>query len=326
MARLESLKRHSASLSDRHNRWKKYHARTASDVSIGQIDFLENIRLARKTATVQGVGGEGVFEVEGDFSLDEKCFLTLFAVSRTELPPGIVALIGNEHLVELGVSLDYAQAHPDAALQAAIRAGASHKEGDRSISSRVTLLAGIAGLLSSTLWAIKVSEEKGIQTFLQLALSLSLSLLVWMVLQWAHLPPLSHARPPVRDGAVAQAQTSPTDKEIRHALLPPRSHRTPRRAGFSAGQEARLDALLREHSPSYARHGPNRSRLEGRTRSRPRVSLTGRGRKKTYFSPRDREIPVEPLPREGSVLDLAGQARANGSILESNKQQQLLMS
>jgi hypothetical protein len=104
---------------------------TASDGSIGRIDFLENLRLARKTATVQGVGGEGVFEVEGDFSLNEKCFLTLFAVSRTELPPGIVALIGNEHLVELGVSLDYAQAHPDAALQAAIRAGASHKERDR---------------------------------------------------------------------------------------------------------------------------------------------------------------------------------------------------
>ncbi len=77
---------------------------------------------------MQGVGGEGVFEVEGDFSLDEKRSLTLFAVSRTQLPPGIVALIGNEHLVELAVSLDYAQAHPGASLQAPMRAGAHHEE------------------------------------------------------------------------------------------------------------------------------------------------------------------------------------------------------
>jgi hypothetical protein len=118
----------------------------------------------------------------------------------------------------------------------------------RSLILRATVLAGIAGLLSLTVWAVGLPEENRTQTFLQLALSLSLSLLVWMVLQWAHLPPLSHARPPVRDGAVAQAQNSPTDKEIRHALLLPHSHRTPRRAGFNTGQRARLDALLREHS------------------------------------------------------------------------------
>jgi hypothetical protein len=183
--------------------------------------------------------------VEGDFSLDEKRSLTLFAVSRTELAPGIVALIGNEHLVELAVSLDYAQAHPGASLQAAMRAGAHHKERERSLSLCSTVLAGIAAVSLLTVLAVGLSEGVRTQTFLQLALSLSLSLLVWMVLQWAHLPPLSNARPPVRDGVVAQAQTSPTDREIRHALLLPRSHRTPRRAGFNTGQRARFDALLR---------------------------------------------------------------------------------
>jgi hypothetical protein len=72
---------------------------TASDVSLGNFSFLTNLRLAEKTTIVQGVGGKGVFKVEGDLSLDERHFLTLFAVPPSELPPGIVALIGNKHLI-----------------------------------------------------------------------------------------------------------------------------------------------------------------------------------------------------------------------------------
>jgi hypothetical protein len=46
----------------------------------------------------------------------------------------------------------------------------------------------------------------------------------------------------------------------------------------------------------------------------------------SHLRPRDRDvIIVSPLERE-LVPNLAGQARANGSILESNTQQQLLMS
>jgi hypothetical protein len=63
---------------------------TASDVSLCNFSFLTNLRLAEKTTIVQGVGGKGVFKVEGDLSLDERHFLTLFAVPPSELPPGIV--------------------------------------------------------------------------------------------------------------------------------------------------------------------------------------------------------------------------------------------
>jgi hypothetical protein len=197
---------------------------TASDISIGRIEFLENIRLARKTTTVQGVGGEGVFEVEGDFSLDEKHFLTLFASAPSELPPGIVALIENKHLAELSVSLDYAQAHPGAPLQDAIAFGSCPREGAAHLGLRTPPLAGLAVyfLISGSATGLSVVVET--LTFIKVALSLFLSLLVWMVLQWVHTAPLSNARPPVRDGAMAQALTSLTDRKIQHALCPPRSH------------------------------------------------------------------------------------------------------
>ncbi len=92
---------------------------TASDISISRVSFFKDVRLAKKTTIVQGLGGKGVFNLEGDILLDENCFLTLFAVSDEELPPGIRALLGNQHLIELSVSLDYAQAHPEGPLQSA---------------------------------------------------------------------------------------------------------------------------------------------------------------------------------------------------------------
>jgi hypothetical protein len=60
-----------------------------------------------------------------------------------------------------------------------------------------------------------------------------------------------------------------SDREIRHALSPPRPHRTPRYAAFNTGQRARLDALLRAHSPSYGCHALGCPALYRRTRSRP---------------------------------------------------------
>jgi hypothetical protein len=128
---------------------------------------------------------------------------------------------------------------------------------------------------------------------------------------------------------------------------------TPCYAGFNTGQRARLDSILREHSPAYARHSSHRPFLDWRARplaparKGPRVSVkrdslhppesslfqgsaplpfskqaarpaTGRyrpraphgclARKKTYFSPRDRDIRAEPPLRGGSVPGLAGQA------------------
>jgi hypothetical protein len=242
---------------------------TASDVSLGNFSFLTNLRLAKKTTIVHGVGGKGVFKVEGDLSLDERHFLTLLAVPPSELPLGIVALIGNKHLIEMSVSLDYAQAHPGTPLQDSMAFSSRSLEGETHTGFLSAPLAGSAGISLASGLATGWSMAIETQTFLKFALSLSLSLLVWMVLQWAHPVPLSNTRPPVRDGAVAQAQTSPTDREIRYALSPPCPHRTPRYAGFNTGQKARLDALLRAHSPSYGCHDPGRSSLYRRTALAP---------------------------------------------------------
>jgi hypothetical protein len=38
---------------------------TGSEVSIGRLDFLQNIRLAQTTTFVEGVGGKNSFDLEG---------------------------------------------------------------------------------------------------------------------------------------------------------------------------------------------------------------------------------------------------------------------
>jgi hypothetical protein len=128
----------------------------------------------------------------------------------------------------MSVSLDYAQAHPGAPLRDSMAFGSRPLEGKAHPGLLSAPLAGVAVI--SLVSGLATGLSMGIETptYLKFALSLFLSLLVWMVLQWAHPVPLSNTRPPVRDGAVAQAQTSPTDREIRHALSPPRPHRTPR--------------------------------------------------------------------------------------------------
>jgi hypothetical protein len=119
---------------------------TASDISLGNFSFLTKLRLAKKTTIVHGVGGKGVFKVEGDFSLDERRFLTLFAVPPSELPPGIVALIGNQHLIEMSVSLDYAQAHPGAPLQDSMAFGSRSLISETQTGLLSAPLGGSAGI------------------------------------------------------------------------------------------------------------------------------------------------------------------------------------
>jgi hypothetical protein len=90
---------------------------TASEVSIGRISFLKNVLLVETSAFVEGVGGKTFFDLEGDLPLDEKNSHHGFAVEENALPPNSWALIGNRHLRELLVSLDYAQANPGHPLQ-----------------------------------------------------------------------------------------------------------------------------------------------------------------------------------------------------------------
>ncbi len=53
---------------------------TCSEVSIGQIEFLQNVRLAKEAVLVEGVGGMCLFDMEGDFSLGDNGSVTVFAV------------------------------------------------------------------------------------------------------------------------------------------------------------------------------------------------------------------------------------------------------
>ncbi len=77
---------------------KKIVLDTASEVSIGRIQFLKNVRLAKTSAFVERVGGKIFFDLEGDLPLDEKTHITVFAVEMDALPPNSWALIGNRHL------------------------------------------------------------------------------------------------------------------------------------------------------------------------------------------------------------------------------------
>jgi hypothetical protein len=88
---------------------------TGSEISIGQIDFLQNVRLVRKPVFVEGIGGTCVFYKVGDLLLAGNCLFTVFAVEKGDLPPDFhVLFVGDPspHLLELDVSLDFALHHP----------------------------------------------------------------------------------------------------------------------------------------------------------------------------------------------------------------------
>jgi hypothetical protein len=94
---------------------------TASEVSIGRIDILQNVRLVQNPVLVEGIGGMHSFEWEGELLLAGGSQLTVFAGTKADLPPEFHALLGTRHLRELGVSLDYVMDNPGGTLQQAIR-------------------------------------------------------------------------------------------------------------------------------------------------------------------------------------------------------------
>jgi hypothetical protein len=98
---------------------------TCSDVSIGRIEFLKDVRLVKKTILVEGCGGRLLFEMEGELSLVGNLEITVFAVEKGDLPPNSHALMGNPHLRQLRVSSDFAQNHPHCRLEDAIDYGRS---------------------------------------------------------------------------------------------------------------------------------------------------------------------------------------------------------
>jgi hypothetical protein len=65
------------------------------------------------------------FEMEGELSLVENLEITVFAVKNGDLPPNAHAMLGNLHLKQLRVSLDFAQNHPCCRLEDAIDYGRS---------------------------------------------------------------------------------------------------------------------------------------------------------------------------------------------------------
>jgi hypothetical protein len=237
------------------------------------------------------------------------------------LPPGAWALIGNPHLKELLVSLDHAQANPGSSLLSSIAASSlsSRYSGSvppaRTSRSPIEVMAWILFLVLSAVLLTAWSTLVETPTFFKFTLSLCLSLLVWMIPQWAPLVPSSQARPPVGEGATAQAQTSPTDSRADSRFYPRSPHRPPRSAVLSSGLSARFGVLLREHAqtrsrprsrsfdppvpgslPSWSQdprsrrnRAPHSRRLQARTRSGyPRFP------RKSYHSPRAGDIRRDP--------------------------------
>jgi hypothetical protein len=301
---------------------------TASDVSIGRRSFLKKLRLAKNMAMVEGIGGNEFFDLEGDLQLDENNFLTLFAVSDDLLPPGAWALIGNPHLKELLVSLDHAQANPGSSLLSSIAASSlsSRYSGSvplsRTSPSPIEVMAWTLFLVLSAVLLTAWSTLVETPTFFKFTLSLCLSLLVWMVPQWAPLVPSSQARPPVGEGATAQAQASPTDSRADSRFYPRSPHRPPRSAVLSSGLSARF-GVLREHAqtrsrprsrsfdppvpgslPSWSQDPRSRwnraPHFQARTRSgHPRFP------RKSYHSPRAGDIRRDPPPKSPAAPEVS---------------------
>ena len=96
---------------------------TGSEVSIGQKDFLKNIRLVNEEVFVESLGGIRQIFLEGEIVLAGNVEVTVFAVENTDLPPGTRVLLGNPHLKSLGVSLDFVQQHPGCQFSEALAVG-----------------------------------------------------------------------------------------------------------------------------------------------------------------------------------------------------------
>jgi hypothetical protein len=95
---------------------------TGSEISIGQKEFLKNVRLVDEEVLVESLGGIRQLYLEGEILLAGNVEITVFAVENKDLPPGTSVLLGNPHLKGLGVSLDYAQLHPGCLFSEALSA------------------------------------------------------------------------------------------------------------------------------------------------------------------------------------------------------------
>ncbi len=73
-----------------------------------------------KIVILTGIGGICVFDKIGDLLLAGNRAVTVFAVDKGDLPPDSHTLLGTSHLLELGVSLDYALQHSGCPLVDAI--------------------------------------------------------------------------------------------------------------------------------------------------------------------------------------------------------------
>jgi hypothetical protein len=87
---------------------------TCSDVSTAVSSILLNVRSC-PPLSLHHVGGTTTFDTCGDLLILDRKF-TLYAVSKEDLPPGFSMLLGMPDIRELGVSLDFAIAHPGCAL------------------------------------------------------------------------------------------------------------------------------------------------------------------------------------------------------------------
>ena len=183
---------------------------TASEVSIGRKSFLRNVRLAATSAFVEGLGGKTCFDLEGDLLLDEKTFITVFAVEEEALPPSSWALIGNGHLRDLFVSLDYAQANPGRPLQWNLEPRSKASLGPFSsvfcapfsgyLASELSLCAIAISLLLASYFSLAAvwpslssvsGESLALTEVCALAKSLvvlSLARLVWLAPEWLLVP------------------------------------------------------------------------------------------------------------------------------------------
>ena len=114
-----------------------------------------------------------LFDMEGDFSLGNNGCVTVFAVKKGDLPPGSQALLGNEHLRGLSVSLDFVQFRGEVDIGEAIAVGKSFAARFDSLSRSEELSrAPLAPASTSNLWSVLLD----VPSMVGLALSLVLAL------------------------------------------------------------------------------------------------------------------------------------------------------
>jgi hypothetical protein len=129
---------------------------TGSEIPIGRIDLLENIRLVRKPVFVEGIGGMCIFDKIGDLLLAGSHRVTVLAVERGDLPPDFHVLLGTAHLLELGVSVDFALRYPGCPLRDAMALGETLALSTTGLASGLRPLESVYSLAIGA-WAVLVA-------------------------------------------------------------------------------------------------------------------------------------------------------------------------